>query len=60
MPAIMADSLGVSAPVRAVPILESDPLPVIGLVYPLREPLLPLTAALLTEARHITASTPKL
>jgi hypothetical protein len=39
--------------IRSIPITEVDPPPVIGLVYPHREPLMPLTAALVTEARRI-------
>jgi DNA-binding transcriptional LysR family regulator len=61
LPAIIADSLlnigqagGDGAPeIRSIPIREVDPLPVIGLVYPHREPLLPLTAALVTESRRV-------
>ncbi len=53
MPAVMADGLGVAPPVRAIPISETETCPVIGLIYPHREPLLPLTAALVTEARHL-------
>ncbi len=58
LPSIIAESLLIrgeaGAPeIRAIPIRETDPLPVIGLVYPHREPLLPLTAALVTESRRI-------
>jgi DNA-binding transcriptional LysR family regulator len=58
LPEVMADSLlmggEVGAPViRSIPITDNDPPPVIGLVYPHREPLMPLTAALVTEARRI-------
>lgn len=58
LPAIMAENLmsGTSQganPIRSIPIHETDPSPVIGLVYPHREPLLPLTAALVTEARRV-------
>ncbi len=52
MPAVIAAGLGVSAPVRAIPIVEQQPAPVIGLIYPQRDPLLPLTAALVAEARR--------
>ncbi len=57
LPAIMAESLmiegsGKSQAIRSIPIRETDPSPVIGLVYPHREPLMPLTAALVTEARR--------
>jgi DNA-binding transcriptional LysR family regulator len=58
LPAIIADSLLIrgeaGAPdIRSIPIREEDPPPVIGLVYPHREPLLPLTAALVTESRRV-------
>jgi DNA-binding transcriptional LysR family regulator len=60
LPAIIADSLLIRSdagapPIRSIPIREADPLPVIGLVYPHREPLLPLTAALVTESRRVFA-----
>ncbi len=51
MPAVIADSLGVAAPVRSIPIEEDEGSPVIGLVYPSRDPLLPLTEAVLGEVR---------
>jgi DNA-binding transcriptional LysR family regulator len=57
LPSIMAEGFAVADPVRAIPIRETEPSPVIGLVYPQREPLLPLTAALVTEARRILAAT---
>jgi DNA-binding transcriptional LysR family regulator len=54
LPAAITDSLlAADAHVRSVPIRETDPPPVMGLVYPHREPLLPLTAALVTEARRV-------
>jgi DNA-binding transcriptional LysR family regulator len=58
LPAVMAetmlaDTLGPDSKLRAIPIQETEPSPVIGLVYPLREPLSPLTAALVTEARRM-------
>lgn len=53
LPALLAESLlGTGdASISAIPIREREAPPVIGLVYPQREPLLPLTAALVTEAR---------
>ncbi len=58
LPALVAETLLAggedgAAPIRCIPIREVDPLPVIGLVYPHREPLMPLTAALVTETRRI-------
>jgi DNA-binding transcriptional LysR family regulator len=58
LPALMAETLaqdGSGVPVSSIPIREVDASPVIGLVYPNREPLLPLTAALLTETRRVFA-----
>jgi DNA-binding transcriptional LysR family regulator len=56
LPAAITDGLlAADTAVRSVPIREIDPLPVMGLVYPHREPLLPLTAALVTEARRVFA-----
>jgi DNA-binding transcriptional LysR family regulator len=56
LPALMAESLMADqaghAGIAAIPIRETEPAPVIGLVYPEREPLLPLTAALLKEAQQ--------
>ena len=53
MPAVLAETMGISAPIRAIPIVDPDPPPTIGLVYPQREPMTPLTAALVTEARRL-------
>ncbi len=52
MPAAMAETMGLPAGVRAIPISDPTPPPVVGLVYPQREPLTPLTAALVAEARR--------
>ena len=56
LPAMIAETLmaGSSADpaLRAIPIRETEPSPVLGLVYPQREPLLPLTAALVLETRR--------
>ena len=52
LPAVMADALvqqDAAVPMASIPIREVDPSPVIGLIYPSREPLLPLTAALVAE-----------
>ncbi len=55
MPAVLAETMGLPGPVRAIPIADPNgpPPPTVGLVYPQREPLTPLTAALVTEARRI-------
>jgi len=52
MPAVLAETMGLTERIRSIPIAEADP-PMIGLVYPQREPLAPLTAALVTEARRL-------
>ena len=52
MPAVLAETMGLGEPIRSVPIRDDDP-PTIGLVYPQREPLTPLTAALVTEAHRL-------
>ena len=53
MPAVLAETMGLPAPIRAIPIDDPTPPPAIGLIYPQREPLPPLTAALVTEARRV-------
>lgn len=53
MPAKVAETLGLADTVRAIPIVGSEVSPTIGLVVPQREPMTPLTAALVTEARRI-------
>jgi len=58
LPAIIVDTLltqggAGTVDIRSIPIRDGDPPPVIGLVYPHREPLQPLTAALVTEARRV-------
>ncbi len=53
MPAELAETMGIGAPIRAIPIIDVEVAPTIGLVYPQREPLTPLTAALVTEARRL-------
>ena len=53
MPAKLADTLGLSDAVRAIPIV--DPLVTyrVGLVVPLREPMTPMVAALVQTARAV-------
>ncbi len=55
MPALIADTLGRAEGVRSIPIRQSTGNPVIGLVYPQRDPLLPLTEATLLQARLMFA-----
>jgi len=54
MPAGLAEALGLADQVSVIPIAGQDPPPTIGLVVPKREPLPPLTAALVVEARRLS------
>jgi DNA-binding transcriptional LysR family regulator len=56
MPAKLAETLGLTDTIRAIPITGSGPLPTIGLVVPHREPATPLTEALFAEAKRIGAT----
>ena len=56
MPAKIAETLGLTDTIRAIPILEPDAVQTIGLVVPEREPMTTLTAALVNEARRIAPS----
>jgi DNA-binding transcriptional LysR family regulator len=53
MPAKLAETLGLTATIRAIPIVEPDEVHTIGLVIPEREPMTPLTTALVAEARLV-------
>jgi hypothetical protein len=53
MPAKLAETLGLTETIRAIPIAGGEPHPTIGLVVPHREPTTPLTAALVVEARRL-------
>jgi DNA-binding transcriptional LysR family regulator len=53
MPAILADTLGLTDTIRAIPIDEPDVTHAIGLVVARREPMTPLIAALVTEAQRL-------
>ena len=53
MPAMLADSLGLTTLVRSIPIVAPELSHSIGLVVPHREPTTPITAALVAEARRI-------
>jgi DNA-binding transcriptional LysR family regulator len=56
MPARLAETLGLTDTLRAIPITEPEAVQTIGLVVPAREPMTPLTAALVSEARRVAAS----
>jgi DNA-binding transcriptional LysR family regulator len=52
MPARLAATLGLTDKLRAIPIVEPEASHAIGLVVPIRQPMKPLTAALVAEARR--------
>jgi DNA-binding transcriptional LysR family regulator len=56
MPAQLAETLGLTATIRAIPIMEPEAMHTIGLVVPMREPMTPLTAALVTGARKLAVT----
>jgi len=53
MPAKLAETLGLTDTLRAIPIVEPEAEQTIGLVVPKREPMMPITAALVTEAERV-------
>jgi DNA-binding transcriptional LysR family regulator len=56
MPARLAATLGLTDVLRSIPITGPESAHTIGLVAPAREPMTPLTAALVAEARRVAAS----
>jgi len=56
MPSKIAETLGLTETFRAIPIVEPEAVHIIGLVVPAREPMTPLNAALVVEARRIAAT----
>lgn len=55
MPSKIAEAFGPLDPIRAIPIVAPEAAHTIGLVVPAREPMTPLTTALVAEARRIGA-----
>jgi DNA-binding transcriptional LysR family regulator len=55
MPSKLAATLGLTDTIRAIPIVEPEAVHTIGLVVPAREPMTPLTAALVAEAKRMAA-----
>ena len=53
MPAKIAETLGLTEPIRAIPITHPEAVQTIGLVLPEREPMTPNASALVVEARRI-------
>jgi DNA-binding transcriptional LysR family regulator len=56
MPAKIAETLGLTDTIQAIPIVEPEAVHTIGLVVPEREPMTPLNAALVTEAKSLAKS----
>lgn len=56
MPEKLAETLGLTERLRAIPITDPDAVHTIGLVVPQREPIPPLTAALMAEAKLLAAT----
>ena len=55
MPAKLAETLGLTDMIRAIPIVEPEAVHTVGLVVPEREPMTPLSAALVAEAQQARA-----
>jgi DNA-binding transcriptional LysR family regulator len=53
MPSKLAETLGLTETLRAIPIVEPEAVHTIGLVVPAREPMTANTAALVAEARRL-------
>ncbi len=56
LPEKLAKTLRVEAPVRAIPIVEPEAVYEIGLVAPLRDPVIPMVAALVAKAKSLADS----
>src|SRR5262249_59513131 len=56
MPAKLAETLGLTDNVRAIPIVEPAATHAVGLVVPYREPMTPLIAARVAEARELAST----
>jgi DNA-binding transcriptional LysR family regulator len=59
MPARLAETLGLTTTIRAIPIVQPEAVHTIGLVVPAREPMTPLNAALVAEARRLATTLAK-
>lgn len=58
MPEKLADTLGLTERLRAIPIVEPEAVHQIGLVVPPREPMTPLVSALVAEASRLARERP--
>ncbi|PZQ17773.1 MAG: LysR family transcriptional regulator [Ancylobacter novellus] len=55
MPQSFADTMGLPANVRSIPIVEPEVVHTVGLVVPHRDPMTPATKALVSEAKALAA-----
>ncbi|MGH6684495.1 MAG: LysR family transcriptional regulator substrate-binding protein, partial [Pseudolabrys sp.] len=53
MPARLAETLGLTDTLRSIPITQPEAVQTIGLVAPTRAPMMPITAALVDEAKRL-------
>jgi DNA-binding transcriptional LysR family regulator len=60
MPARLAETLGLTDTIRAIPITHPEAVQTIGLVVPAREPMTPITAALVEEAKRVAPTLDRL
>jgi DNA-binding transcriptional LysR family regulator len=58
MPALLAETLGLTDRIRAIPIVGPENVHSIGLVTVHRDPMTPLTAALVDTAKHVASTLP--
>ena len=56
MPSKLAETLGLTDTIRAIPIAEPEAVHEVGLVVPAREPMTALNAALVAEARKLAST----
>ncbi len=56
MPAKLAETLGLTDTIRAIPITDPEAVQTIGLVVPKREPMMPITSALVDIAKRVAPS----
>ena len=56
MPAKLAETLGLTDTIRAIPITDPEAVQTIGLVVPKREPMMPITSALVDVAKRVAPS----
>jgi hypothetical protein len=59
MPAILAEELGLTGMVRAIPIVEPEAVQTVGLIVPDRDTLTPNVAALVAEALELAPTLDK-